>query len=579
MLGASAITPHPESDEMTSEELRLAIAEAEEKMKFAQDHGDKVNSAWFIQELRQLEAALARRNGHTNYGNDGEETKKKRKSQADVLVEIVNDSGAELFHSASGETFVSFAVKNHTETWPTNSQATRQWLRHLYYVATAKAPNTEALQTTLGLLESQARFDGKTIEVSLRTAWQQGALFYDLCDPEWRVVRVDHDGWQILDRSPIKFLRYAHMAPQVLPRPGGNLDELFNFINVKEPSSRDLIKAFLPVALIPDIPRPCLALHGDQGSGKTSTGRKLRALIDPSNMPMLRCKDDAETVQGLAHHYCPIIDNLSSLPVWLSDTLSRAVTGEGFTKRALYTNSEDVLFKYKRVLILTGIGLVITKPDLLDRSIIVGLGRIADDARRDEQGLDSQFGAVRPFLFGAMLDLLAGGLGAFPKVRAQRLPRMADFMKWAMAVQIGQGRDPGLFTASFETNVERQNEEALAASGVATVLVAFLSDTTTGWCGQPHELFALLKERACAMSITGKSFPGNPAAMGRRLREIRPNLISLGWSLEFRDNDRPRTISATRLNRENAVRADGQSDSTVSNVGNFLDPWDAGGLA
>jgi hypothetical protein len=336
--------------------------------------------------------------------------KKKRESQADILIKIVRESGAELFHTPTAETFISFPVNDHSETWPTNSQATRQWLRREFYLITQKAPNAEASQSTIGLLDSLGRFDGKTPAVHLRTAWHDGTLYYDLCDSAWRTVRIDRNGWQIVSDAEVKFIRYSHMAAQVEPQAGGHLDRLFEFVNIEERHARELTKSFLPVALIPDIPRPCLALHGDQGSGKTSTARRLRSLIDPSDMAMLRCKDDAETVQGLAHHYAPIIDNLSNLPEWLSDTLSRAVTGEGFTKRALYTNADDYLFRYKRVFILTGISpieriegelkprqLRATIQGFLAESSLAGTfapaSLNADDPRL-QQGVDDNGGAI-----------------------------------------------------------------------------------------------------------------------------------------------------------------------------------------
>ena len=84
-------------------------------------------------------------------------------------------------------------------------------------------------------------------------------------------------------------------------------------------------------------------------------------------------------------------DNITSIRDWLSDILSRAVTGEGFTKRKLYTDDEDILFAYRRLLILTGIGLVVTKPDLLDRSLIIGVERIPDSERIPEEQLDADF--------------------------------------------------------------------------------------------------------------------------------------------------------------------------------------------
>jgi hypothetical protein len=299
-------------------------------------------------------------------------------------------------------------------------------------------------------------------------------------------------------------------------------------------------------------------------------------------MAMLRCKDDAETVQGLAHHYAPIIDNLSNVPEWLSDTLSRAVTGEGFTKRALYTNAEDYLFAYKRVFILTGISLVITKPDLLDRSIIIPLERIPNGTRRDEKHLDEQFEAARPRLFGAMLDLLAGAIREYCNIQPDDLPRMADFARWAMAVARGEGRNPTTFIANFKINVERQNEEALNSSVVANVLLNFMTDRDE-WTGSPHELYAGLKDKAEDMKIPTKSFPGSAAVMGKRLREIRPNLAAIGWRLEFGSSGEKRLITITLNNKKNAVSAVSapnitrdRTDSTDSIFPSVsgADPWD-----
>ncbi len=104
-----------------------------------------------------------------------------------------------------------------------------------------KAPNNDALQTTIGLLESHARFDGKTLNVNLRTAWDEGALYYDLCDSEWRAIKIDADGWELVDKPAVKFTRFSHMAEQVEPTASGNIDELFDFINVLSDTSASLL--------------------------------------------------------------------------------------------------------------------------------------------------------------------------------------------------------------------------------------------------------------------------------------------------------------------------------------------------
>ena len=160
---------------------------------------------------------------------------------------------------------------------------------------------------------------------------------------------------------------------------------------------------------------------------------------------------------------------------------------------------------------------------------------------------------------------------------------MADFARWSMAVEKGLGRDPEDWRQAYSVNVGRQNEEAIAGSVVATALLALLEDSDE-WVGQPHELYALLKEQADQLKIPGKSFPGSAAVLGRKLREIRPNLLALGWHIDFRDGERPRKLAIARINGKNAVRpepADVASDSKDSNdskipncSGRTEDPWE-----
>jgi hypothetical protein len=380
-------------------------------------------------------------------------------------------------------------------------------------------------------------------------------------------VEISKRGSRIVENPPVKFIRYRHMAAQVEPETGGNLDDLFEFTNVKSQTDRKLLRSWTIVGLIPDIPRPAQVIYGDQGSAKSSLAKRQRELIDPSKMPLLRAKDEPEVVQGLAHHYCAILDNVSSLPEWLSDLLCRAVTGEGFTKRQLYTDAEDIMFSYQRLLILNGIGLMVTKPDLLDRSIIIGLERISDQSRRQERELDEQFARAKPKIFGALLDALVGAIKVHNKNNFERLPRMADFAAWAMAVEIGAGRDPEQFRQAYEVNINRQNEESIAASTVATMLIAWLENSD--WTGTPQELYTLLKEKADEMKIPPKSFPGSAASMSKKLREVRPNLVAVGYLLDFGKSG-ARNISIKRINGENAV----QHASTAQSGPNETDDKD-----
>jgi len=124
--------------------------------------------------------------------------------------------------------------------------------------------------------------------------------------------------------------------------------------------------------------------YGDQGSAKTTAEKMLLELVDPSSTPCLRTRDAAELVQALAHRFAAVLDNVSSLPTWLSDLLCCAITGDGFTKRQLFTDDDDVIYSYRRAILFNGINIAISKPDLLDRSLLIQLERISDEHRREE---------------------------------------------------------------------------------------------------------------------------------------------------------------------------------------------------
>jgi hypothetical protein len=84
-------------------------------------------------------------NGDSTDSSDGKNSqpsedgkKEKRESQADLLVRIVEDSGAEFFHTPTDEQFIRFASAGHRETWPIRSRPTRRWITNRFYRATKK---------------------------------------------------------------------------------------------------------------------------------------------------------------------------------------------------------------------------------------------------------------------------------------------------------------------------------------------------------------------------------------------------------------------------------------------------------
>jgi hypothetical protein len=485
----------------------------------------------------------------TPQGESAEEQGKGRPSQADRLVALVESEGVELLHDELGEGFARVPVGSHRELWRCRGKDLRRWLAGRFWHSERKASNSEALTAALNVIESMARFDGDEYQLSNRVARAGNAIWYDLADREWRAVKITPAGWEVIGDTPILFRRHSHQRPQAEPKPGGDLRDVLRFVNIPDNSQGLLLLIYVVCCFVPDIPHPIPVLHGPQGSAKTTLLRMLRALVDPSATAVLSFPRDAtQLVQQLSHHWTPFYDNITGLQHWTSDVLCRAVTGEGFSKRELYTDDEDVIYQFRRCVGLNGVNVAASKPDLLDRCILFGLEPISPAHRRPEQEIWQQFEAARPRVVGAVFDTLSRAMALRDSVRVPVLPRMADFALWGCAVAEALGYSHDGFLAAYEGNTETRNEEALQASPVAGMLME-LMDRQPEWEGTPTELLAELETLAeqHRVNITSREWPKAPHALSRRLNEVRPNLAAVGIDVQMRRDGRHRMVAVRKV--------------------------------
>src|SRR5262249_59047992 len=102
-------------------------------------------------------------------------------------------------------------------------------------------------------------------------------------------------------------------------------------------------------ALRPGGPYPLLAISGEQGSAKTVLSKLLKALIDP-NVASVRAlsREERELMIAADNGYLLAFDNLSGLPLWLSDALCRLASGGSLSVPRLYTGDEGGVFQTAR---------------------------------------------------------------------------------------------------------------------------------------------------------------------------------------------------------------------------------------
>ncbi len=304
-------------------------------------------------------------------------------TQADTLVHLA--SAATLSHTGDQVAYASVRVGEHRETYAVRSQGFRDWLVRRFYAETTKAPNGQALQNAMAVLEAQARIAGAEQPVYLRVGEHDEKIYLDLGTSDWCVVEIAPFGWHVLVDAPVLFRRSRGTLSLPVPTRGGSIEELRTFVNVQNERDMRLLLAVIHAALHPRGPYPVLILQGEQGAAKSTTARVVKALVDPSKAPLRsKPRDESDLLIGATHAHVLAFDNLSELPPWLSDSFCRLASGGGLSKRQLYTDGEEFLLEAQRPLILNGIEDLAVRDDLRDRAVVLNLPSITDDARRDE---------------------------------------------------------------------------------------------------------------------------------------------------------------------------------------------------
>lgn len=508
-------------------------------------------------EVNQIARSIAKYPAGTKPNPRGErngsETSNKvgRIGCADQLMQVCKQSGATLFHDQFQEAYAWVVLQGRREVVKIHSKKFREWIAHQLWLKQEKAPASEGLQSAINVLSAQAKFTGPEHRLWNRVGWHEGAIWYDLGNA---AVRITSEGWAIITDPPLLFHRYAHQRPQVSPIPGGDLRRLLTFVNIPGSDTGQLLfLVSVVVMVVPTIPHPVLCVHAEQGSGKTTLFKVIRELIDPSITPTLGPQDSLrEFVQAASHHWALFLDNLTTLPDWLSDAICRCVTGEGFSKRELFSDDEDILYSFLRCVGLNGINLVPSKPDLLDRAVILPLERIPDRQRRTEREFWDQFQAEKPQLLGALFTVMSQAMALFPRMQVSHYPRLADFAHWGAAVALALGTSEHVFLAALTVNTKAQTHEALEASPVAQALLKMMEGHPL-WAGTPQELLKQLNHTAEEAGVDQKNrlWPKDPRWLWRRIKEVRPNLQAAGLQADHRQITGKTTIEITRLTQEN----------------------------
>lgn len=499
------------------------------------------------------------------------EPKKKQKKAADILVELA--SVAELFHNELEVAYATVPVGQHRETRPLKSSGFRRWLMNRYRQIVGKTPSGSAMIEAIDSLDAAAVLDGQQHKVWVRTAEHDGRIYIDLGSPDWSAIEISADGWRVVADTPIRFRRPPGLLPLPTPESGGELLELSDLTGL-EGDDFILVVAWLLMAIRPQPaggpdgsrPYPHLALQGEQGSGKSTLCGWLRQLVDPNQAP-LRSAPKNEHDFSIAMRNAQVIayENLSSIPLWLSDCLCRSSTGGGFTTRKLYTNDEEALFQGTRPALFNGITDYVSQPDLADRTIGIFRPSIPKSQRLLVQDMAASFKAAGGRILGAIYTAMSAGLRHEPTVELDGYPRMADFARWVVAC-CGDGGGLPFSGADFIAAYSRSHQEAAQQQAdldpVACAIRRYMLDLAE-WTGAASELLERLNNLTPDSRDRPSDWPKSARGMSGRVRRAAPVLRVVGIDVVF--------DKAAGGNRTRLIHLVKRSADTSDNSGRLRD--------
>jgi hypothetical protein len=361
-------------------------------------------------------------------------------------------------------------------------------------------------------------------QLHLRVACHADHVYIDLADAGNHVIVIGNGSWTISNTAPVVFKRTELTAPMPEPERGGDLNRLWDFINVAEPD-RPIVLAFMVAALIQsDVPHTILAFLAEHGSAKSTTTRHVVSLIDPSVVPLRMPPRDLDTwITAANGSWVVSLDNLSRIPEWLSDALCRAATGDGNIKRQLYTDVGLSVIRIRRCVIINGIDIGGLNGDLADRLTLAELNRISEADRRSETELEAEWLQAHPAIFGTLLDLAAQVHGRLPSVTLDCLPRMADYAKVLACI------DEILHTDGLRRYRERARHLVADSLSSDPFIVAVQERNYT--CANATAA-TILNSFSAAQVQLPPDWPKNPRAVTTRLNRHASALRELGWYVE-----------------------------------------------
>lgn len=426
------------------------------------------------------------------------------------------------------------------------SRACRKWL--LERGVSHRDGMMNSIERSLKIQSSKC----ERAKYAFRKARQGNKVILDVCDSKNSEIHIEPGAWSVVLGGGFPFIRPPHQRALCEPKQSSDYFLLFQHLRIEQDSQKLLILAWMIASLYAGTPTPILIFVGQQGSAKTTATKRIKALIDPSSAPVLSAVVPSQLHHILSQHAVPALENVGLLTREIADLICAAVTGSTVQKRKLFTDFGQVFHHVLASIIINSTGLPSTRPDFLDRSIVIGLQRLTEFTAL--QDAEEKFEANKSLIFGAILECLAKVLEVLPSIPASSDFRMADFARIGRAVAVVLGKQPADFDAAYRENLDGTAGDQLNDAPFSKAVVSFAQGfcSEKPWVGTASELMDELAKivRATKSALAKKDMPVTPHRLSIALNELAPALRTHGvvyQPLKRTNKSRPHTLFAFQV--------------------------------
>ncbi len=310
---------------------------------------------------------------------------------------------------------VNAKVGKRLECIEIESEAGADYIRHVMRDASGKMPPKSEIDNIRASMRIASRQTGKRITVHQRIAKHEGARVVDLGDADGNCIFISTDGWHVAQNATAAFQRGRGYGALPIPTKPVSKRAAFRMlfdwlVSLGIAKSRaGLVVVVLITWLRTGNAYPLLLLFGPGGSGKTTAARLIVLLVDPTEsmkLPNIQTGND-HIGAAAQHRHVLSFDNESKLSAEEQDRFCTCATGGEIFAKKLYTNSDVAIMPIHRPVVITALQPVVTRPDLMTRTVPVEFAQ--REGRKGEDEILAEFEQMRPALLGALCELLVAG--------------------------------------------------------------------------------------------------------------------------------------------------------------------------